>query len=117
METERALDLMVVLIFYAMENKVNLGTFTICHRSHSANLHCMVAQVGLVRMCAFILQTLSSDRTFGVKLNRYFDGHSSLPASIRIPAFNGTYADFLITASIFDNVPHFRLLIFYFFFF
>ncbi|ORZ03659.1 high-temperature-induced dauer-formation protein-domain-containing protein [Syncephalastrum racemosum] len=80
METERALDLMVVLVFYAIENKTN------------------PAQVGLVRMCAFILQTLSSDRTFGVKLNRHFDGHSSLPASIRITAFHGTYADFLITS-------------------
>ncbi|KAI9321708.1 high-temperature-induced dauer-formation protein-domain-containing protein [Dichotomocladium elegans] len=78
METERALDLMVVLVYYAMENKLD------------------PAHVGLVRMCAFILQTLSSDRTFGVKLNRTFDGHSSLPANIRIPAFHGTYADFLI---------------------
>ncbi|KAG0175125.1 hypothetical protein DFQ30_000608 [Apophysomyces sp. BC1015] len=78
MDTERALDLMVVLIYHAMENKLN------------------PAQVGLVRMCTFILQTLSSDRTFGVKLNRTFDGHSSLPTSIRIPAFHGTYADFLI---------------------
>ncbi|KAI7852075.1 high-temperature-induced dauer-formation protein-domain-containing protein, partial [Circinella umbellata] len=78
METERALDLMVVLVYYSMENKLD------------------PAQVGLVRMCAFILQTLSSDRTFGVKLNRPFDGHSSLPAAVRIPAFHGTYADFLI---------------------
>lgn len=50
-------------------------------------------------MCAFILQTLSSDRAFGVKLNRAFSGHSSLPSSIRIPAFHGTYADFLIIVS------------------
>ncbi|KAF7723641.1 hypothetical protein EC973_001783 [Apophysomyces ossiformis] len=78
MDTERALDLMVVLIYHAVENKLN------------------PAQVGLVRMCTFILQTLSSDRTFGVKLNRTFDGHSSLPASVRIAAFHGTYADFLI---------------------
>ena len=81
METERALDLMVVLVYYSMENKLD------------------PAQVGLVRMCAFILQTLSSDRTFGVKLNRPFDGHSSLPAAVRIPAFHGTYADFLIIVS------------------
>ncbi|KAI9026658.1 high-temperature-induced dauer-formation protein-domain-containing protein [Phycomyces nitens] len=78
METERALDLMVVLIYYTMENKSN------------------VAQVGLVRMCTFILQTLSSDRTFGVKLNKQFLSQSYLPALIRIPASHGTYGDFLI---------------------
>ncbi|KAL0097800.1 high-temperature-induced dauer-formation protein-domain-containing protein [Phycomyces blakesleeanus] len=78
METERALDLMVVLIYYTMENRSN------------------VAQVGLVRMCTFILQTLSSDRTFGVKLNKQFVSQSYLPALIRIPASHGTYGDFLI---------------------
>ncbi|KAI9474145.1 MAG: high-temperature-induced dauer-formation protein-domain-containing protein [Benjaminiella poitrasii] len=78
METERALDLMIVLLFYASENKLDLS------------------QVGLVRMCSFILQMLSSDRTFSVKLNKSFDGHASLPVNIRIPNFQGTYADFLI---------------------
>ncbi|EPB85631.1 hypothetical protein HMPREF1544_07625 [Mucor circinelloides 1006PhL] len=78
METERALDLMVVLLFYASENKLD------------------PSQVGLVRMCSFILQTLSSDRTFSVKLNKPFDGHASLPTNSRIPNFQGSYADYLI---------------------
>ncbi|KAI7863832.1 high-temperature-induced dauer-formation protein-domain-containing protein [Spinellus fusiger] len=78
METDHALDLMVVLIYYTMENKAN------------------VAQVGLVRMCTFILQTLSSDRAFGVKLSKPFVTQSYLPALIRIPASHGTYGDFLI---------------------
>ncbi|KAI8372120.1 high-temperature-induced dauer-formation protein-domain-containing protein [Blakeslea trispora] len=77
-ETERALDLMVVLLYYASENKLD------------------PSQVGLVRMCTFILQTLSSDRTFSVKLNKPFDGHSALPVNIKIPNFHGTYADYLI---------------------
>jgi hypothetical protein len=47
-------------------------------------------------MCSFILQTLSSDRTFSVKLNKTFEGHASLPTSVRIPNFQGSYADFLI---------------------
>ncbi|KAG2184645.1 hypothetical protein INT43_000558 [Umbelopsis isabellina] len=78
LETERVLDLMVVLLYYAVDNKNN------------------AAQIGLVRMSAFVLQTLSSDRAFGVKLNRSFDGHSSLPNSVRLPMFHGSYADFLI---------------------
>ncbi|KAJ2956045.1 hypothetical protein NQZ79_g8054 [Umbelopsis isabellina] len=57
---------------------------------------CHKAQIGLVRMSAFVLQTLSSDRAFGVKLNRSFDGHSSLPNTVRLPMFHGSYADFLI---------------------
>ncbi|KAI9273545.1 high-temperature-induced dauer-formation protein [Helicostylum pulchrum] len=78
METERALDLMIVLIFYASENKLD------------------PSQVGVVRMCAFILQTLSSDRTFSVRLNKHFEGHASLPVNIRLPNFSGSYADYLI---------------------
>ncbi|KAI7870969.1 high-temperature-induced dauer-formation protein-domain-containing protein [Spinellus fusiger] len=78
MDTERALDLMIVLIYHGMENKLNL------------------AQVGVVRMCAFILQTLSSEPMFGVKLNKPFENHISLPIAIRIPLFRGSYADFLL---------------------
>ncbi|KAH8554602.1 high-temperature-induced dauer-formation protein-domain-containing protein [Umbelopsis sp. PMI_123] len=78
LETDRVLDLMVVLIYYAVDNRNN------------------PAQIGLVRMSAFVLQTLSSDRAFGVKLNKPFDGHSSLPNSVRLPAFHGSYADFVI---------------------
>lgn len=78
METERALDLMVVLLYYASENKLD------------------PSQVGLVRMCSFMLQTLSSDRTFSVKLNKPFEGHPSLPSNIKIPNFQGSYGDYLI---------------------
>ncbi|KAI8334287.1 high-temperature-induced dauer-formation protein-domain-containing protein [Chlamydoabsidia padenii] len=77
-ETSHALDFMVVLIYYSIESKSN------------------IAQVGVVRMCAFILQTLSSEREFGIKLNTVFIGHSSLPALARLPAFHGTYGDYLI---------------------
>ncbi|KAI8642448.1 high-temperature-induced dauer-formation protein-domain-containing protein [Parasitella parasitica] len=77
-ETDRALDLTVLLIFHATDNKDK------------------IAQLGLVRMCAFILQTLSSNKEYSAKLNKSFSAHSSLPSSIRLYAFNGTYADFLI---------------------
>ncbi|CEP09657.1 hypothetical protein [Parasitella parasitica] len=78
LETDRALDLTVVLIFHATDNK---DKFT---------------QLGLVRMCAFILQTMSSSKEYSCKLNKPFSAHSSLPSSIRLYAFNGTYGDFLI---------------------
>ncbi|CAO3591862.1 unnamed protein product [Absidia cylindrospora] len=77
-ETNHALDFMVALIYFSVESKSN------------------IAQVGVVRMCAFILQTLSSEREFGIKLNTTFTGHSSLPALARLPAFHGTYGDYLI---------------------
>ncbi|KAI7897730.1 high-temperature-induced dauer-formation protein-domain-containing protein [Cokeromyces recurvatus] len=77
-ETDRSLDLTITLIFHAMDNKDK------------------IAQAGLVRMCIFMLQTLSSNKDYCTKLNKPFTTHSSLPASIRVYAFNGTYADFLI---------------------
>ncbi|KAF1798640.1 high-temperature-induced dauer-formation protein-domain-containing protein [Mucor lusitanicus] len=77
-ETDRVLDLTVALIFHAVDNKDKM------------------TQLGLVRMCAFMLQTLSSNKDYSAKLNKQFSTHSSLPSSIRLYAFNGTYADFLI---------------------
>ncbi|CAJ0753766.1 6874_t:CDS:10 [Entrophospora sp. SA101] len=77
-DTDRVLDILIVLIYYALENKND------------------TAQLGLLRMCAFILQTLSSDREFAIRLNKVFEGHGSLPGNVRIPAFYGTYADYMI---------------------
>ncbi|KAI9789501.1 MAG: hypothetical protein M1835_001623 [Candelina submexicana] len=51
---------------------------------------------GVVRMCIFALQTISVEPTFGKSLNKKFEGQESLPASVRVPNFNGTYADYLI---------------------
>ncbi|CAG8738664.1 13751_t:CDS:10, partial [Cetraspora pellucida] len=82
LETDRVLDVLIVLLYYSMENK------------HDQ------AQLGFVRMCAFILQTLSADRNFGMKLNKQFEGYGSLPSNVRISAFNaGTYADYMIIVS------------------
>lgn len=77
-ETDRALDFLVVLLFYALEYRTD------------------PAQIGLVRMCVFILQPLSAEAKFAKALNKAFEGQASLPACMRIPSFNGTYADFLI---------------------
>ncbi|KAF7552135.1 hypothetical protein G7046_g7514 [Stylonectria norvegica] len=77
-DTERAHDFVILTLFYALEYKNDN------------------AKQGVVRMCAFLLQTLSVETNFGINLNKYFEGQDSLPVSIRVPGFRGTYADFLI---------------------
>ncbi|KAK0383574.1 hypothetical protein NLU13_9485 [Sarocladium strictum] len=77
-DTDRAHDFMVLILFYALEYKSE------------------ATKQGLVRMCAFMLQTLSVETNFGISLNKTFEGQESLPASIRIQNFRGSYADFLI---------------------
>jgi hypothetical protein len=47
-----------------------------------------------------VLQTLSVEPNFGKSLNKTFEGQESLPPSIRIPNFHGTYADYVITVSV-----------------
>jgi hypothetical protein len=47
-------------------------------------------------MCVFLLQTLSVEPNFGASLNKKFQAQETLPTSIRIQGFDGTYADFLI---------------------
>ncbi|KAK9480863.1 high-temperature-induced dauer-formation protein-domain-containing protein [Lipomyces japonicus] len=57
------------------------------------------AKIGLVRLCIYILLTISTDSVFSVRLNRPFDSHSSLPACMRISGWEslgGTYGDYLL---------------------
>ncbi|TWU72163.1 hypothetical protein ED733_003917 [Metarhizium rileyi] len=77
-DTDRVHDFVVLTIFYALEYKND------------------PAKQGVVRMCAFLLQTLSVDSKFGPSLNKQFEGQDSLPVGIRISGFKGTYCDFLI---------------------
>ncbi|KAI9863644.1 MAG: hypothetical protein M1813_003667 [Trichoglossum hirsutum] len=77
-DTDRAHDFVVLVLFYALEQKTDLS------------------KQGVVRMCVFVLQTLSSESNFGKGLNKRFEGQDSLPASVRIPNFDGTYADYVI---------------------
>ncbi|RDA90338.1 hypothetical protein CP533_6017 [Ophiocordyceps camponoti-saundersi (nom. inval.)] len=77
-DTDRAHDFVVLILFHALEYKSD------------------PAKQGVVRMCAFLLQTLSVETNFGQNLNKCFEGQESLPACIRINGFNGTYTDFLI---------------------
>lgn len=50
-------------------------------------------------MCIFILQTLSVEASFGKSLNKKFEAQDTLPQTIRITPFNGSYADYLIMVS------------------
>lgn len=77
-DTDRAHDFMVLILFYALE-----------YRNEAT-------KQGVVRMCAFLLQTLSVETNFGISLNKIFEGQDSLPSSIKIQGFRGSYADFLI---------------------
>lgn len=79
-DTDRAHDFVILVLFYAMEGK------------NDPNKH------GLVRMCVFILQTMSVEANFGKSLNKRFEGQETLPPSIRIQNFHGSYADYLITS-------------------
>ncbi|OAR00854.1 hypothetical protein LLEC1_06881 [Akanthomyces lecanii] len=77
-DTDRAHDFIVLALFYAIEYKND------------------PAKQGIVRMCAFLLQTMSVEKNFGLHLNKKFVGQESLPPGIRINSFDGSYADFLI---------------------
>jgi hypothetical protein len=80
-DTERAHDFVILILFYALEFKAD------------------ASKQGVVRMCAFLLQTLSVEKNFGVNLNKMFETHDMLPVAIRIAGFRGTYGDFLIQVS------------------
>ncbi|KAL9001747.1 MAG: hypothetical protein Q9188_005286 [Gyalolechia gomerana] len=75
--SERGTEFAVLVLYYALEYKMD------------------PAKQGVVRMCVFILQTLSTEPEFGKSLNRAFIGQETLPLSVRIPDFTGTYADYL----------------------
>lgn len=74
-DSGRALDLVVMLIYYAKDSHME----------------------GIGRICVFCLQTLSAHAHFGQLLNRPFDVHDTLPLSIQIQNFHGKYADYFIT--------------------
>ncbi|KAL1901703.1 hypothetical protein Cpir12675_000394 [Ceratocystis pirilliformis] len=77
-DTEKCREFVVLALFYALEYRND------------------ASKQGVVRMCAFLIQTLSVERNFGINLNVLFEGHNSLPMVMRIPGFRGSYADFLI---------------------
>lgn len=85
-DSNRAHDFIVICTFYAIEYKTD------------------PSKNGLVKMCVFLLQTLSVEPNFGKNLFRKFEAQDTLPPSIRLENFGGTYGDFLIIVSLlFDD--------------
>ena len=80
-DTDRGHEFMALIIFYAMEYKTD------------------PSKHGVVRMCVFVLQTLSTEPNFGRLLNQDFETQDSLPSTIKLDNFRGTYGDFLIIVS------------------
>jgi hypothetical protein len=58
-------------------------------------------EAGLLRLCCFTLQVLSSERKFSVSLNSPFN--QTLPSGLDIPLFSGTYAD-LLTLTVYSLI-------------
>ncbi|KAL4917973.1 high-temperature-induced dauer-formation protein-domain-containing protein [Aspergillus aurantiobrunneus] len=97
---------MLVLFWEALQCNKRFRSFIIdSNRSHDFIILCIfysityksdAAKQGVVRMCIFILQTMSVEPTFGKSLNNKFEAQETLPQSIRIPGFKGSYADFLL---------------------
>ena len=85
MDTERGHDFVSLILIYALEYRTD------------------ATKQGVVRMCVFVLQTLSTEENFGKGLNKKFDSQDTLPAVIRIENFSGTYGDFLIIVSIYQR--------------
>lgn len=77
-DSNRSHDFLILCIFYAMEYRTD------------------PSKQGVVRLCIFILQTLSSEATFSKSLNMKFEAQETLPQSIRLEKFRGSYADFLV---------------------
>ncbi|KAL1957022.1 hypothetical protein VTO42DRAFT_6399 [Malbranchea cinnamomea] len=77
-DSNRAHDFIVICIFYAMEYRTD------------------PTKQGIVRMCIFVLQTMSVEPGFGRNLFKKFEAQDTLPQSIRLPNFRGTYGDFLL---------------------
>ncbi|PTU17774.1 hypothetical protein P175DRAFT_0465913 [Aspergillus ochraceoroseus IBT 24754] len=96
---------MLVLFWEALQCNKRFRSFIIdSNRSHDFIILCLFyaiiyksdpAKQGVVRMCIFILQTMSVEPNFGQSLNKKFEAQDTLPQSIRIPGFRGSYADFL----------------------
>lgn len=81
-DTDRSHDFVILIIFYALEYKLD------------------ASKQGIVRMCVFLLQTMSVEPNFGKNLNKKFAAQDTLPPSIRLQSFSGTYADYLIHVSL-----------------
>ncbi|EAQ86487.1 hypothetical protein CHGG_07740 [Chaetomium globosum CBS 148.51] len=82
-DTERAHDFIILILFYALEYKGD------------------ASKQGVVRMCAFLLQTLSVEKNFGVNLNKSFDAQDTLPLLSALLASGARMGTFSSSQSIY----------------
>lgn len=100
LETDRGGELLVSLLTFCLEFKddesmyLNRFLFVNC----DANLFRYLAQVGLVRLSAFLMQTLTAEKGLSAKLNEPVELKPSLRAKYNVP---GSIADFLIVSKLF----------------
>lgn len=100
---------MLMLFWEALQCNKRFRSFIIeSNRSHDFVILCLFyatefrndpSKQGVVKMCIFILQTLSVEVSFGKRLNMKFEAQETLPTNIRIAGFRGSYADYLIIVS------------------
>lgn len=91
-DSGRCLDLMISLLTILAEGKEN---------THSQ---------GFLRLCVYVLQTISAEPRFGSQLNTVLQSQEPIPSGLRIQGFQGTYGDFLImvcfySSLVFEIVP------------
>lgn len=77
-DTHRILDYVIILLYHAIDSKDD------------------PSKQGVLRMCIYVLQTLSTEDKFAQQLNTWFKRAETLPTPLRIANFHGTYVDFLI---------------------
>lgn len=101
---------MLMLFWEALQCNKRFRSFIIdSNRSHEFVISCLFYAIeyrndpskqGVVKLCIFILQTLSVEASFGKSLNISFEAQDTLPTSIRLTPFRGSYADYLIIVSL-----------------
>jgi hypothetical protein len=101
---------MLMLFWEALQCNKRFRSFIIdSNRSHEFVISCLFYAIeyrndpskqGVVKLCIFILQTLSVEASFGKSLNINFEAQDTLPTSIRLTGFRGSYADYLIIVSL-----------------
>ncbi|TPX43247.1 hypothetical protein SeMB42_g04800 [Synchytrium endobioticum] len=81
MESDKVLTLLTAMLYFILEGKQD------------------PTQLGLIRLCCFLIHILSQDRNFAVQLNTPFDSSQAAPVLKLLPVFGaGCYGDFFLLA-------------------
>lgn len=80
--------------YMVMSSRVHDFTVLLLYYMHEKRME--GSKQGLVRLCAYVLLHLSADVEYAKSLAKPFEGQNALPSNIKLPVFNGSYADYLI---------------------